>query len=417
MKIKYKLTFAIALVILMTGAVLFLGTNAYAEKPWNVKLRLHYGDKVWDYNLETNLTNLTANQKEARKVYYGLDAKCNYVNSLVKSGFTSRESVCYVLCGFKSLLDDIEAHCNRQAVDATVEFTPQKDDKFVFTEGRNGRKVNEDKLFATIFGGQTDIEIPVDTIKAVSVADLKKTVVKKAVFTTSYASSGANRSHNVALAVKRIKGTVLEEGAQFSFNDTVGDRAEKNGFKNAKVISYGKYVEGVGGGVCQVSTTLYNALLLANLSPDELHQHTLVSSYVAAGFDAMVSYGTADLKFTNDSGGKLYIDASSADRQITFTVYGVPNKYRIVRQSIEVERVPYQTVYVTAGSDFPELIYDDQTKVVTGGSDYVKSQSYLLYYDGGKLVKKQRIRANVYKRVDKVVARGAKQRPAETSEI
>ena len=177
------------------------------------------------------------------------------------------------------------------------------------------------------------------------------------------------------------------------------------------MILDGQYTDGLGGGVCQVSTTLYNALLLSGFIPKAV-QHTLVSSYVMAGFDAMVSYGTADLTFVNDTPYPVYIKGETHNKVVTFTIYGQPNSYEIVRENDEV-RERFATKYIVDKVSYPELIYDDQTRVVRNGSDGVKTKSYLCYYKDGVLVMRKQIRSNSYKRVDKVIAHGYKQRPTD----
>ena len=237
---------------------------------------------------------------------------------------------------------------------------------------------------------------------------MKKNTVKRASFTTTYYNSGANRCFNISKAASALNGVTVGVGETFSFNNTVGARTEARGYKTSKVILDGNYTEGVGGGVCQVSTTLYNALLLAGFIP-KASQHSLISSYVKAGFDAMVSYGVADLTFVNSTDHPIYIAAVTKNKTITFTVYGEPCQFRIERESVE-EREKFHTVEIVDKVKYPDLIYTDQTKVVTSGSDGVKTQSYLKYYVGDKLVETKLIRKNTYKRVDQVIARGELER-------
>ena len=126
-------------------------------------------------------------------------------------------------------------------------------------------------------------------------------------FTTRFDGGNAARSHNIRLAAKLINGSVVKNGETFSFNATVGQRTPERGFKRAKIIENGEFVEGIGGGVCQASTTIYNAVLTAGLKIEEWHRHTLKSSYVKPSFDAMVNSNGADLVFVNDTASPIYI--------------------------------------------------------------------------------------------------------------
>lgn len=105
--------------------------------------------------------------------------------------------------------------------------------------------------------------------------------------------------------------TEIANGEEFSFNAAVGERTEERGYSTAKVIENGKFVEGVGGGVCQVSSTVYNCALLSGLTVTERHRHSLAVSYVEPSFDAMVSYSYADLRFYNDTGKSVFIVADA----------------------------------------------------------------------------------------------------------
>jgi len=156
---------------------------------------------------------------------------------------------------------------------------------------------------------------------------------------------------------------------------------------------------------------LYNALLLADITPSAC-QHSLISNYVLAGFDAMVSDIGADLTFVNNTGSPIYIQGAVQGKSVTFCIYGLPNKWHIERESIaQVE--PFDTTEVVDAQKYPHLVYTDQTQVVRGGSNGVKSQSILHYYQNGKLIQSKLIRKNTYKKVDKIVARGNLVRPME----
>ena len=141
-------------------------------------------------------------------------------------------------------------------------------------------------------------------------------------YTTYFDSKNVARSHNIRLAASLIDGTVVKNGSIFSFNAAVGQRTAERGFKRAAIIENGEFVEGVGGGVCQVSTTLYNAVLLAGCKIVEYHPHSLAVSYVPPSRDAMVSGTFFDLKFKNSTGSTVYLKTVAGERFVTFKIYG-----------------------------------------------------------------------------------------------
>lgn len=403
MKTKIILiVFALALV-----ASVFICGVAYADtvEPWNVTVEVVCGNVKYFYNLKTEMQPFAGKSAE-RGFYLGSNGKTALAKQLLAQDLPRQAVYEYLLPNFKNVLRKFQ-FVNVQKRDATVDFDAKG---FHYTEGRNGVTVDVDSLFWKMLqsgGRQITVQLPVTLNRAVTVAELRQNTVKKASFTTYYAQSGPNRCHNVARATSSLNGVTIQAGETFSFNKIVGPRTESNGYKQSKIILDGLYADGIGGGVCQVSTTLYNALLLSEILPIA-SQHTLVSSYVQPGFDAMVSYGGADLTFVNDTGFPLYVSgkADLANKSVTFTIYGRPNVYKVVRESVST-REPFQTVEIVDAVKYPELVYVDETKVVTSGSDGVKSKSYLCYYDGDKLVARKLIRQNTYKRVDKVVAHGA----------
>ena len=139
-------------------------------------------------------------------------------------------------------------------------------------------------------------------------------------YATNFDSSMVNRTKNVSLAAKALDGKLLAPGEQFSFNDCVGERTAEAGYKEALIIEGDAYTPGLGGGVCQVSSTLYNAVILANLEIIERHRHSLPVNYVPSGQDATVSYGILDFKFRNSTNADLLIRSLIDDNTLTVQI-------------------------------------------------------------------------------------------------
>ena len=142
-------------------------------------------------------------------------------------------------------------------------------------------------------------------------------------FTTKYGTSDANRNTNIALAAKSINSVVLMPGETFSYNDLIGECSTKTGYKAATIYLNGELSTGIGGGICQVSTTLYNAVIRANLEIVERRNHSLGVTYVPSGQDAMVSIGTQDFKFKNNRDYPIKVVAYVGTGSITCQVYGL----------------------------------------------------------------------------------------------
>lgn len=142
-------------------------------------------------------------------------------------------------------------------------------------------------------------------------------------FTTSYSTSNSSRSANIENGCGRINGITLYPGEEFSMYDTVAPFTEENGYYKAGTYVNGKVVDGLGGGICQVSTTLYNAALLAELKVTKRYNHSMTVSYVDPGADAAIAGSSGkDFKFVNSLDYPIYIEGYTAGKKITFNIYG-----------------------------------------------------------------------------------------------
>ena len=226
---------------------------------------------------------------------------------------------------------------------------------------------------------------------------------KLATYTTSYASSNANRSTNIALAASKINGTVLMPGEEFSFNGTVGKRTAANGFKTATVYSNGQVTTDYGGGICQVSSTLYNSVLKANLEITNRVNHTFTVGYVPIGLDATVSWGSPDFKFKNSRSYPIKIVATTSNKRLTISVYGLKEdvEYEVELVSYKTGTVPYSTVYTTDSS-----LGKGKTKVVQSGSNGATSVAYKILKLNGKEVSRTLLSKDRYSPHNKIIARG-----------
>lgn len=245
------------------------------------------------------------------------------------------------------------------------------------------------------------------TANAMPFYDLKpKKMVLRSEFYTSYSNSTEERKSNIKLCARLLNNTFVDVNGEFSFNKTIGPRTEKRGFKTAKIIVNGEFVDGVGGGVCQVSTTLYNALLLSGLKITEFHPHSLSVSYVAPSFDAMVNSGSADLRFINNTHNPIIIKASADDQSIRVKIYGEQMRERYIRKSVVKEEIP-PTVEIIEDKNilYPDLLYGEE-KVVSYGKHGLKSQAILIKVVNGKEVSAKIIRNDRYGSTKTIIVKG-----------
>ena len=189
-------------------------------------------------------------------------------------------------------------------------------------------------------------------------------------FSTNYVSN-PDRTTNLRLAANKINGTVLMPGEVFSYNGIVGERTISAGYKNAAIYQNGEVVDGLGGGICQISTTLYNAALFANLEMVELYNHQFVPSYVTAGRDATVVYGVKDFKFKNSRKYAIKITCSVSGGVAKFQIWGVkePTEYdvsvyaNVSRTASYIKATTYRTLKLNGETIKTEKIANSTYKV------------------------------------------------------
>lgn len=223
-------------------------------------------------------------------------------------------------------------------------------------------------------------------------------------FKTSFTSSNSNRSTNIRLCSEKINGTVLMPGETFSFNQVVGKRTPEAGFKPATAYSGGKVVQEYGGGICQVSSTLYNAVLYANLEITERTNHGYKPSYVDPGLDATVSWGGPDFKFTNNRDYPIRIVCDTSNKILNIYIYGLKRDtdYKVVLDAQYVSTVYFKTVYQKDSS-----LASGQSRVIQSGSNGCKTATYKYLYDAnGTLVSSECISRDTYNPHNKIVAVG-----------
>ena len=240
--------------------------------------------------------------------------------------------------------------------------------------------------------------LPCFSVSLKGVAEEKQAEWKKiASFTTYFSLKDGGRCENIALAGSFLDGITVQAFGEFSFNQTVGARTEKRGFKQAKIIVNGEFVKGVGGGVCQVSTTLYNALLLSGLEIVEFHPHSLAVSYVEPSRDAMVS-SSSDLKFFNPFPYAIRLKCVVKDGSVSIVVYGAEKgknlRYKI--RSIILEETPPLS---------PIERFGEKDEILQVARNGIKSECRLEIYENDRLIDEKILRKDSYAPVREIIVK------------
>lgn len=303
------------------------------------------------------------------------------------------------------------AQYDRAAEDASLR---RENGKFVIEGGQTGEKldvaasVKELQAFLqndwNKEAAEIDLVVTVDEPMGTR-EELEKVKDVLGTFTTSYTTSSADRSANVSNGCELINGTTLYPGEEFSAYETVSPFSEENGYHLAGSYLNGMVVESLGGGICQVSTTLYNAVLLSELEVTERHNHSMEVSYVQPSADAAIAESAGkDFRFVNNTDYPIYIEGYTADKHITFTIYGVETRDA-------GHSVSFESEILSETRPDSEAIVSDSSQPI----GYVKVQSvhvgrtaklWKIVKENGEEVSREEVNSSTYKMVPRTATVG-----------
>lgn len=378
---------ALAALILVFLCALAAPARAAAAGTGEPILTLVYGNNRYEYvEREMTAADFTVSEDfQKRGLGLSVERRMRIVDRLLAGGSEVRDAMLYCFPLLRETVSRAAAEVCCDPVEAEIRFYPDRTPMFEIRRSTPGYALREDRIYDDAYfalkRGLSRVALSVEPIKPTRTAEQLSAYTKlRASFSTSYVGSADERKHNVELALSRINGAVIESGKEFSFNGTVGRRTTANGFLPAKIIVGGKYTEGVGGGVCQASTTVYNCALRAGLKITKVSRHSLVPTYVAPSFDAMVNGSWSDLRFVNDTDGPLFIRTHCSDGVANVEMYSTKLPYEIECRSVTVsmgER-PADEEFVDDERKYTEGMESGEKVRVSGGAPAVESEGYLV---------------------------------------
>ncbi|MBR6689141.1 MAG: VanW family protein [Clostridia bacterium] len=248
----------------------------------------------------------------------------------------------------------------------------------------------------------------------VTIQELTKTLYKDKLgsYTSDFSNSDANRASNVKLAAKMLNGTIVMPGETFSFNKTMGDCGlASRGFKSAAVFKNGKVVKEIGGGVCQLSSSLYVATLYANLGIVARSQHALPVGYVPVSLDATVYYPYTDFKFKNTRNYPVKISATTTtNRRLVVTIYGTKED---VEYNVKLTSWVTEWISPKVQKQNDSSILEGKTKTIQKGANGYKSVAYKTVSLNGKVISKTKLSSDSYGATPTIIAVGTKKQQVE----
>ena len=349
------------------------------------------------------------------------------LDEIYKDGSDPQESYTLDTSGLDEKVKAEAAACgakwDKKAKNGSIDKFDAASGKFVFAGEENGFAIDQDKLAADISQALKDKKFDAkitatgsDVAPEISAASAKEKYKTISSFTTN-TTANQNRNTNVRLAAEAINGTVIKPGQEFSFNGTVGQRTEAKGYKGAAAYNNGEVVQEIGGGVCQVSTTLYNAVFKAGLKISSRRSHTFEPSYVTPGRDATVSWDQPDFKFINNSSTAIGLRASYADQKVTVSVYGIPILEDGITWDLDSKKVEdLGTPNPTYEED--QTLQPGEEVIKSKGSAGSRWETYKVVYKNGKEISRELDHKTTYKGHTPVVRRnstGVVLNPSETT--
>lgn len=300
-------------------------------------------------------------------------------------------------------LDEFTADIDKDPVDATVVSFDSSTGEFQYADGKNGLKVDHDKLYKDVVAllekeETGTVEVPTEVVEFDKTkAEVASHMEKLGTFST-YSTNTANGNHNMKLALASMNGKVVQPGATFSFNGTTGNTTNGSlGYLPAGAISNNQSVQAYGGGICQASTTLYGAVIRSDLEIVTRYNHLWPSTYVPIGQDATVDYPGLDFQFRNSTEYPIYIQAGMSGTKLTVTLYGYKDPsydyIEVTSQKTETIAKPAPQITVDNSLKKGEIVCDNK------GNAGSRATATKLYYKDGAVIKTESLPSSYYRPV------------------
>ena len=384
--------------------------------------------------------NMTLNEEVTRQSIQ--DIGVNLPGIVIESSYFIEEDILTITRGKEGIAIDEESLLNK-VKDNLNDINIQENDITIPVVHKIPEEINIDKIHEEVYKEVQDayytkdpftiypevdgVDFDVEAAKALIAAEVKDEyqiqliITKPKVtvsqigseafpdrlsnFTTRYDASAKDRTTNLVIACQKLNGKVIMPGETFSYNQTLGKRTAAAGYKNAAVYENGQVVDGIGGGICQISSTLYNAVLMANLEIVERRNHQFVTSYLPAGRDATVVYGAIDFKFKNTRQYPIRLSASAKNGIATISIYGIKeeNEYTFSFNTKTIASIPFGTKYVEDAS-----LPAGTEKVQQNGVNGLKTETYITKMLNGKVISTTLLSRDTYDAMQKIVLKGTK---------
>lgn len=381
------------------------------EAAMNAEIVMTFEGQSWQFTPEDIGVSIDIDAQIERAWQYGREGSLferqTEIRALREEPVDLSVTLSYDRSALEALVQSIKQSIDREPVSAAMEIIEIA--QFSYTDSSVGYSLDADALLEQLeemisTGTSGTLELQPEIIEPqVSRTQLENQTLLLGECSTSLSTSSSKRSSNVNLALSYFNFMTVEPGETVSFNKVVGKRTEKNGFKKAPEYAGSTVVEGVGGGVCQASTTIYGAVIRAGLTVVERHQHTMTVGYVQPSQDAAVSDGDKDMRFKNNTGSTLYIFAY-VDRKNELAVckiFGQPvdaDVYIEIESNVLQTDISGKSISYVKDEDGSHVWYTDETVLKKEGKAGMRSEAYRVYYSvaTGAEISREKLSADNY---------------------
>lgn len=374
------------------------------------QIKFSYNGRIFTYSLQDNIktSNIFSIDHEINKYnrFGSQNERINLLNKMLSIGIEKSVALDYIFPNLNNKINSIAKCIYVKPSNAKLNINSNSENVFQITKEVVGIELNKQQLFenvclAYLNKSNLEFEIPIkNNYPQITQTDLQKHTNLRADFSTNISTSSPERKHNIKNALNSLNKVEILPNQIFSFNKTVGRRTAENGYLEAKIIVNNEFVDGLGGGVCQVSSTLYNSALLAGLEIVEANKHSKQVGYVNYGFDAMVNFGSSDLKFRNNTNEKLTIITNYSSSTARIRIFGEHmhgTKYKLFNEVFNITE-PVDDVLIDEKQEHTDKVfYDDEFFYLKKGNRGMEIKSYREKYINNQLVSTELLRHDKFK--------------------
>ena len=391
----------------------------------NESISFNYNGRFFSYNLDLNIpkSNLFDFNHEINRYnrFASKQERQQLLINMLNLGFDKEVSLNYLFPNLSKVIDRIDKNIYSPPINASLKTYTNTNQVFFGTKEQKGLKLKREDLIddivkAYITDKPLNFDIPTETLNPnIILQNLMSDKHLRADFATNISNSSSDRKHNIKNALNKLNNTIIAPNQIFSFNNHIGKRTAENGYRQAKIIVNNEYVDGIGGGVCQVSTTLYNSALLAGLDIVEANKHSKQVGYVEKGFDAMVNYGSSDLKLKNNTNNNIRIIANYSSDKARIRIFGESLNGKHYTLSNEILNItePCETILFDFNSEYTDKVtFDDEFFYLKTASKGMEIKSFRQEYLNNQLIKSELLRHDKFPVQNAVKVFGNKKRTA-----